>query len=74
MTTKIKPQKNDVYKTAPSLDAAWLEIKSNLPITDANQAFALLMQYHNRCVLDVQELVRQEMLNESNSTSRPASS
>lgn len=50
MTTKIKPQKNDVYKTAPSLDAAWLEIKANLPITDANQAFALLMQYHNTLI------------------------
>lgn len=73
MSTKIKPQPNNVYPTADSIDAAWLEIKSNLPITDANKAYALVMQYHNRCVLDVEKRVREEM-NESNTTSRPASS
>lgn len=71
MTNKIKPEVNPVYKTAPTLDAAWAEIKANLPLTDANQAFSLIMQYHNRCVLDVEERLKQECKHESNSTPRP---
>lgn len=50
MATKsgpIKAQPNNVYKTPDSLEDAWLEIKANLPLSDVNQAFALVMQYHN---------------------------
>lgn len=53
-TSAIKPQVNNVFKTADSLEDAWLEIKSNLPLTDANQAFALIMQYHNTLLKEVQ--------------------
>lgn len=53
MSTKIKPQPNNVYPTADSIDAAWLEIKSNLPITDANKAYALVMQYHNALIKEL---------------------
>lgn len=45
--TPIKAQPNNVYKTADSLEDAWLEIKANLPLSDVNQTYALIMQYHN---------------------------
>lgn len=57
MATKsgpIKAQPNNVYKTADSLEDAWLEIKANLPLSDVNQAFALIMQYHNTLLKETQ--------------------
>ncbi|AGY48097.1 hypothetical protein Presley_30 [Acinetobacter phage Presley] len=52
--TPLKAEPNPVYKTADSLEDAWLEIKANLPLTDVNQTFALLMQFQNTLLKELQ--------------------
>ena len=38
---------NDIFPTDPSLDHFWNRAKSQLPITDSNELYALLSIHHN---------------------------
>ena len=66
MPNKIKPEFIPVYAVSDSLDDAWELINSQLPITETNDLKGLLMIYHNSCVLEVEERIR----NEAKSTTR----
>ena len=66
MPNKIKPEFIPVYAVLDSLDDAWELINSQLPITETNDLKGLLMIYHNSCVLEVEERIR----NEAKSTTR----
>ena len=60
MPNKIKPEFIPLYPVMDSLDNAWEFINSQLPITDTNDLKGLLMNYHNSCVLEVEERIRNE--------------
>ena len=49
----IKP--NSVYPTMPSLDTVILKAYSELPITDKNQLYAIIMVYHNTLLKQLKE-------------------
>lgn len=49
----IKP--NPVYPTMPSLDTVILKAYSELPITDKNQLYAIIMVYHNTLLEQLKE-------------------
>ena len=49
----IKP--NSVYPTMPSLDTVILKAYSELPITDKNQLYAIIMVYHNTLLEQLKE-------------------
>ena len=65
MPNKIKPEFIPVYAVLDSLDDAWELINSQLPITETNDLKGLLMIYHNSCVREVEERIK----NEAKSTS-----
>ena len=48
----IKP--NTVYPTMPSLDTVILKAYSELPITDKNQLYAIIMTYHNTLLAELE--------------------
>lgn len=60
MPNKIKPEFIPVYAVLDSLDDAWELINSQLPITETNDLKGLLMNYHNSCVVAVEERIRNE--------------
>lgn len=60
MPSKIKPEFVPLYTVSDSLDDSWELIKSQLPITDINDLKGLLMNYHNCCVLAVEERISNE--------------
>lgn len=66
MANKIKPEFVPIYPVADSLDSAWEYMASQLPINSVNDLKGLLMQYHNSCVIAVEERIR----NETDSSSR----
>ena len=45
--TQLKPIPQTVYPEKDSLDDAAQHIMDQVPITDPNEAYALLMTYHN---------------------------
>lgn len=49
----IKP--NPIYPTMPSLDTVILKAYSELPITDKNQLYAIIMVYHNTLLNQLKE-------------------
>ena len=60
MPNKIKPEFVPLYPVSDSLDDAWELFNSQLPITDTNDLKGLLMNYHNSCVVEVEERIRNE--------------
>ena len=60
MPTKIKPEFIPLYPVMDSLDDAWEFINSQLPISETNDLKGLLMNYHNSCVVAVEERIRNE--------------
>lgn len=49
-TLLAKPQHNPVFPTDDNLDISLARIKSNLPITDENELFTMLMIWQNTLI------------------------
>lgn len=47
-------KRNSVYPTMPSLDTVILKAYSELPITDKNQLYAIIMVYHNTLLAELE--------------------
>lgn len=48
-------KRNSIYPTMPSLDTVILKAYSELPITDKNQLYAIIMTYHNTLLNQLKE-------------------
>ena len=48
-------KRNSIYPTMPSLDTVILKAYSELPITDKNQLYAIIMNYHNTLLNQLKE-------------------
>lgn len=48
-------KRNSIYPTMPSLDTVILKAYSELPITDKNQLYAIIMVYHNTLLNQLKE-------------------
>lgn len=46
-------KRNSIYPTMPSLDTVILKAYSELPITDKNQLYAIIMTYHNTLLAEL---------------------
>ena len=65
MPSKIKPELVPLYPVSDNLDDAWELMNSQLPITETNDLKGLLMNYHNTCVCEVENRIKQEQTNEN---------
>jgi len=50
---QLKPVPQTVYPEKDSLDDAAQHILDQVPITDPNEAYALLMEYHNTLLKEI---------------------
>ena len=66
MPSKIKPEFVPLYPVSDNLDDAWELMNSQLPITETNDLKGLLMRYHNTCVCEVENRIKQEQTNAYN--------
>ena len=48
-------KRNSIYPTMPSLHTVILKAYSELPITDKNQLYAIIMVYHNTLLNQLKE-------------------
>ncbi len=46
-------KRNSIYPTMPSLNTVILKAYSELPITDKNQLYAIIMTYHNTLLAEL---------------------
>ena len=51
----MSTKRNSIYPTMPSLDTVILKAYSELPITDKNQLYAIIMTYHNTLLNQLKE-------------------
>lgn len=56
MTVTLKPVKNPLFPTLGSLEEAATLIQGQLPITDPNKLYALLMMYRNTLIQELEQL------------------
>ena len=50
---QLKPVPQTIYPEKDSLDEAAQHVLDQVPITDPNEAYALLMEYHNTLLKEI---------------------